>query len=143
MHETRTTPLPIDYRRERIDAVAFADILRRSGLDARRPVDDLPRLQRMLDGAALIVTARDAGSGELVGVARSLTDWAYACYLSDLAVDARWQGRGIGATMIELTREAAGEECMCLLLAAPDAEAFYRRIGMPAAERAFLHPRKR
>jgi hypothetical protein len=37
----------------------------------------------------LVVTARD--EGKLVGVARSLTDFLYVCYLSDLAVDATYQ----------------------------------------------------
>lgn len=133
----------IDYQRETIDAEEFAAILQRSGLGARRPVDDLPRLQRMLDGANLIVTARDPASRQLVGIARSITDWSYACYLSDLAVDTAYQGRGIGKKLIEITREAAGEESMCLLIAAPDAEAYYHKIGMPVTNRAFVYPRSR
>ncbi len=133
----------VEYQREQIDAAEFAALLRRSGLDARRPVDDLPRLQRMLEGSSLIITARDAVTNQLVGVSRSLTDWAYACYLSDLAVDLSYQGQGIGTKLIDLTRELAGEESMCLLVASPEAEAFYRRIGMPATNRAFLYPRRR
>lgn len=133
----------IRYQRERISAAEFAEILLSSGLAQRRPVDDHPRLQRMLDGAPLIITARDAGTGRLVGIARSLTDWAYACYLSDLAVHEDWKGHGIGTTLIARTREAAGEDSMCLLVASPDAEGFYRRIGMPPADRAFLYPRRR
>ena len=86
----------VEYQTEQIDAAEFAALLRRSGLDARRPVDDLPRLQRMLEGSSLIITARDAVTNQLVGVSRSLTDWAYACYLSDLAVDLSYQGQGIG-----------------------------------------------
>lgn len=131
------------YQRETVGASEFADILNRSGLGERRPVEDLERLQRMLDGANLILTARAAGSQALIGIARSLTDWSYACYLSDLAVDRAFQGQGIGTRLIALTREYAGEQCMCLLLAAPDAVAFYKKIGMPASERAFLYPRER
>ena len=97
----------------------------------------------MLDGANLLVTARDAATGAILGVARSLTDHAYACYLSDLAVDRAVQGQGIGTRLIELTRELAGEEAMCLLLSAPASVEFYRRIGMPAAGNAFLYPRRR
>lgn len=96
----------------------------------------------MIGRAALILAARNAGSGLLVGIARSLTDWAYACYLSDLAVDERYKGRGIGARLIDLTCEAAEEECMRLLIAASGAEAFFRKISMPMADRAFLYPRK-
>lgn len=135
--------MTIAYQREQISPAEFAQVLLASGLAARRPVDDPGRLQRMLEGASLIITARDPDSGHLVGVARALTDWAFACYLSDLAVDRAYQGRGIGKRLLDLTREAAGDESMCLLLAAPDAKAFYERIGMPATDRAFLFPRGR
>lgn len=135
--------MDIEYKREQISAVEFAEILLTSGLAERRPANDPGRLQRMLEGASLIITARDARTGYLVGVARSLTDWAYACYLSDLAVHQDYKGHGIGTRLIELTREAAGEETMCLLVASPDAAAFYRKIGMPQTDRAFLYPRAR
>ena len=135
--------MELEYQRENLSPAEFAQILMASGLSERRPVDDLGRLQRMLEGASLIITAREANEGLLVGIARSLTDWAYACYLSDLAVHHNYQGRGIGTKLIELTREAAGEESMCLLVASPDAAAFYRRIGMPGTDRAFLYPRAR
>ncbi len=135
--------MPVRYQPDTITAAEFADILGRSGLAERRPAGDLPRLQRMLDGANLLVTARDAATGAILGVARSLTDHAYACYLSDLAVDRAVQGQGIGTRLIELTRELAGEEAMCLLLSAPASVEFYRRIGMPAAGNAFLYPRRR
>ncbi len=132
--------MQIAYQQERISAAEFAEILHSSGLAARRPADDLARLQKMLDGAALIVTARD-DAGTLVGLSRALTDWAYACYLSDLAVHAGYQGQGIGTRLIALTREAAGAQSMCLLVAAPGAEAFYRKIGMEEVDRAFLFAR--
>lgn len=132
----------VRYTKETIGAAEFADILQRSGLAERRPADDAARLQRMIDGANLIVTARDE-TGALVGVARSITDHAYICYLSDLAVDRAWQGKGLGTALIEETRRLAGPECGCLLLSAPDAEGFYERIGMPRHERAFLYPRER
>ena len=49
----------------------------------------------MLAHAGVIVTARTAG-GLLVGVSRAVTDFSYCTYLSDLAVDVAYQGRGIG-----------------------------------------------
>lgn len=135
--------MTVSYQRDTISAEQFADILDRSGLGERRPVSDMPRLRRMLDGASLIVTARDADTGHIVGIARSLTDWCYACYLSDLAVDRAFQGKGIGRKLIETTREFAGEESMCLLVSAPDSVGFYQSIGMPATDKAFLYPRIR
>lgn len=131
------------YERGTVTAAQFADLLDKSGLAARRPADDIPRLQRMLDNADLTVTATVAGTGQLVGIARSLTDWSYATYLSDLAVDAAFQGRGIGRRLIEETRDLAGGETMLLLVSAPDAVGFYRKIGMPVSDRAFLYPRVR
>jgi len=122
-----------------LGAGEFIDVLRRSGLDARRPVEDPARIARMLAGASLIVTARTGAL--LVGVARSVTDFSYCCYLSDLAVDRALQGRGIGRRLIEETRRAAGPDCACLLLSAPGAVGFYRAIGMPVAENAFLYGR--
>jgi ribosomal protein S18 acetylase RimI-like enzyme len=131
------------YERGTVTAAQFADLLEKSGLASRRPADDIPRLQRMLDNADLTVTATVAETGQLVGIARSLTDWSYATYLSDLAVDAAFQGRGIGRRLIEETRDLAGGETMLLLVSAPDAVGFYRKIGMPVSDRAFLYPRAR
>ena len=97
----------------------------------------------MLDNADLIVTASLVETGQLVGIARSLTDWSFATYLADLAVDAAFKGRGIGKRLIEETRNLIGEESMLLLLSAPGAVSFYQKIGMPVSDRAFLYPRIR
>lgn len=53
------------YERENVTASQFADLLDKSGLASRRPANDAPRLQRMLDNANLIVTARLAETGQL------------------------------------------------------------------------------
>lgn len=125
-----------------LDAATFIDVLRRSGLAARRPVDDRPRIEAMLANADIVVVAQDTTTGTAVGVARAVSDFAYCCYLSDLAVDAAYQGRGIGRRLIEATRDAAGPQSMCLLLSAPGAMTYYPAIGMPKADNAFLFPRK-
>lgn len=124
-------------------AADFIDVLHRSGLAERRPVEDADRIARMLANSNLIVTATDSAANKLIGVARSITDFAYCCYLSDLAVDRTYQGQGIGTALIEKTREVAGSESMCLLLSAPKAVGFYRAIGMEQPDNAFLYPRTR
>ena len=124
-------------------ATDFIDVLRRSGLAARRPVEDQARITRMLENSNLIIVAREQDTRRLVGVARSVTDFAYCCYLSDLAVDRAHQGRGLGRRLIERTREAAGQDCMCLLLSAPDAMGFYGALGVAQPDNAFLYPRER
>lgn len=129
-------------REERLDVEAFRDVLERSGLAERRPVADRTRLERMLAHGNLLVTAREAGSGRLVGVARSLTDFAFCCYLSDLAVDRSMQKRGIGERLIVETQRLAGPQATLILLSAPAAMGFYQRIGLPQAENAFVVPRQ-
>src|SRR5690349_13511197 len=108
----------------------FVDVLRRSGLAERRPVDEPDRVAKMLEHANLVITARDGK--KLIGVARSLTDFTYCTYLSDLAVDREYQKQGIGKALIDRTREAVGDS-MVLLLSAPKAMSYYPHIGMPKA----------
>ena len=99
-------------------------------------------IERMLAHANLILTARQ--DGRLVGFARSLTDFCFCCYLSDLAVDKACQGQGIGKRLIEETRKhAGGELTTTLLLSAPTAMTFYQGIKMPAADNCFLYRRSR
>ena len=112
----------------------FRAVLILSSLGERRPVDDVNRLERMLRYADVIITARDGG--RLVGISRAVTDFSYCCYLSDLAVDADYQRRGIGKRLIEETHRAAGEETTLVLVAAPAAEGYYPKIGMVQRPRA-------
>ncbi len=111
----------------------FVSVLRSSGLDARRPVDEPERIRKMLDHANLFVTARD--KGRLIGVARALTDFSFICYLSDLAVDKAYQGQGVGKKLMALTKTHAG--CRSILLSAPAALDYYRHCGLRALDNAF------
>jgi ribosomal protein S18 acetylase RimI-like enzyme len=76
-------------------------------------------------------------------VARSLTDFCFACYLSDLAVDKQYQHQGIGKELVRLTRQALGETTMLLLIAAPEAMGYYGKIGFEKMDRAWWIDRKR
>jgi ribosomal protein S18 acetylase RimI-like enzyme len=82
----------------------------------------------MLRGAQVIATARDGK--KLVGISRAITDFAWVCYLSDLAVDLAYQHQGIGKQLIAKTHAASGPQTMLTLLAAPAAETYYPKIGM-------------
>ena len=106
----------------------FIDVLRRSTLAERRPVDDARAVAGMLAHADIIVTARD--SRLLVGVSRAITDFSYCTYLSDLCVDEAFQRQGIGRELIRRTHLAAGLKTNLILLAAPKAETYYPHIGM-------------
>ncbi len=114
----------------------FADLLRRSTLAERRPVDDSHCLQAMLRHANLLCTAWDDET--LVGIARSVTDFEYCCYLSDLAVDSNYQRKGIGRELVRLTQARLGPRAKIILLAAPQAETYYPRIGFTTHKSAWI-----
>ncbi len=120
-----------------LSADEFVDVLKRSGLSERRPVDKPNIIQGMVDNADLTVCARD-GAGRLVGVARSVTDFAYCCYLSDLAVDRDCRRQGIGKELMRRTKEAAGGgKIVLLLLSAPDGMEYYPRAGLEKFDNCF------
>jgi GNAT superfamily N-acetyltransferase len=124
----------------KITAGEFIDVLKRSTLSERRPVTDPGRIQKMLDHGNILVTAW-VGT-ELVGISRALSDFSYCCYLSDLAVDVKYQHQGIGKKLIEKTHEVAGSNCALILLAAPAAVKYYPKIGMEQFTDCFLIKRK-
>jgi len=114
----------------------FIDVLVRSTLAERRPVDRGDVVRGMLKHADIILTARAAEG--LVGVSRAITDYNYCTYLSDLAVDQAYQGRGIGRELIRRTHDAAGLHTHLILLAAPKARTYYPHIGMEPHDSAWM-----
>jgi predicted N-acetyltransferase YhbS len=112
----------------------FRDVLIRSSLGERRPVDDLEKLRKMCQHGNLIITARH--NGRLVGVSRSLSDFAHSTYLADLAVDKEYQRKGIGKRLIYETKKAAPDTTITLV-AAPDAIPYYPKTGMTKYEHCF------
>src|SRR5215472_3398450 len=100
-------PMAITYQLEpNLNTAEFIDVLVRSTLAERRPVNRPDVIRGMLEHTDLVVTAR--ADELLVGVSRAITDYSYCTYLSDLAVDQTYQGRGIGRELIRQTHEAAG-----------------------------------
>ena len=131
--------MPIAYQLEpALTAAEFVDVLRRSTLAERRPIDDPARMDAMLRNADIIMTARC--DGLLVGVARAVSDFSFCTYLSDLAVDENFQRRGIGRELIRRTQEAAGMNAKLLLIAAPKAVDYYPHIGMTRHDSCWLWP---
>ena len=101
----------------------FVDVLQRSTLAERRPIDEPETMRAMIANAGVIVIARDGG--KLVGISRAITDFCYCTYLSDLAVDEAYQRQGIGQELIRRTHEAAGLQTTLILIAAPKARTYY------------------
>jgi len=113
----------------------FIDVLNKSTLGERRPVDEPERILKMLEHGNLIITARE--NDVLIGVARSLTDYLYCTYLSDLAVDQDYQKKGIGKELIRLTKLET-PRAKLILLSAPKAVEYYPKIGMKQWEQCYV-----
>ena len=118
-----------------LDLEVVIELYRASTLGERRPVDDRERMALMLRNANLVVTAWE---GELlVGIARSVSDFSFATYLSDLAVRLSHQRRGVGRELIRRTRELGGQSTV-ILLSAPKAVDYYPRVGFTHHPQAWL-----
>ena len=110
-----------------LDLDQVIELYNASTLGERRPVDDREVMSDMLRHANLVITAWDGNL--LVGIARTLTDFSYVGYLSDLAVRVSHQRKGIGIQLVQKTREKMGPRSMLVLLAAPKAVEYYPKIG--------------
>lgn len=129
--------MAITYKLEPdLTANEFIDVLVRSTLAERRPVNRPDVIQGMLRHADLILAARV--DELLVGISRAITDYNYCTYLSDLAVDQAFQGRGIGRELLRRTHDAAGLHTHLILLAAPKARTYYPHIGMEPHDSAWI-----
>ena len=95
--------MDITYSSNRkISAKAYIELLCITSLKDRRPLNDIPRIEEMLKNTNLLLTAWDGNL--LVGLARSVTDYAYCCYVSDLCVMETYQRHGIGKKLLMLPR---------------------------------------
>lgn len=107
--------------------------------DIRRPVDNPSRIKRMIANADLTISAKDGR--KLVGI-RAVTDYSYCCYTSDLAVDKKYQSKGIGKKLLKIVQKRLGDQVMILLLSAPESDSFYSHIGFDKVKNAWKIPRK-
>ena len=132
----KTITYKLDFTPSTEEIIAVYDS---SGIN--RPTNDLPRIKKMYHNSNLIITAWDGE--QLVGVARSLTDFCYCCYLSDLAVKKGYQKQGIGKQLIALTKEKIGKDAMLLLLSAASAMEYYPKVGLETVNNGFIIHRKK
>lgn len=109
-----------------LDLDEVLEVYRSSGLGERRPIADAKRIEAMVRNANLIVTCRIDGA--LAGLARSISDFSYVTYLSDIAVVREHQRSGIGRALIEATQKEA-PQAKIVLLSAPAATDYYPHIG--------------
>tara|TARA_R110001583_G_scaffold49511_1_gene155013 strand:- start:796 stop:1212 length:417 start_codon:yes stop_codon:yes gene_type:complete len=133
--------MSIEYKiNEPITTDQFVDLLASSTLGERRPIEDRACLEGMISNSNLTVSAWEGQS--LVGLARSMTDFHYACYLSDLAVSETNQKAGIGKQLLSLTQNELGPKCKLILIAAPAANSYYEHIGFANNERCWVIERE-
>lgn len=127
--------MPITYHPSTVpDLDQLIALYDRAGLP--RPLSDRARMSALRSHANLWITAWDGD--QLVGVARSLTDAGWCCYLADLAVCPTYQHHGIGRELVAQTKKLAGPQCIVLLLAVPSAMSYYPKIGMEAVSNGFI-----
>ncbi|ARA92462.1 MAG: GNAT family N-acetyltransferase [Bacteroidetes bacterium] len=122
--------------REGLDGLTPARIVtlyRRAPL--LRPVDRNERVWEMFEKASLVLTAwRD---GDLVGIARVLTDGVLYSYLCDLAVEPDVQRHGVGKALLhEIFERCKGTE---LVLRDSDISAsYYAHLGFQRVGNAWV-----
>lgn len=127
----------IEYKiNARVSTYQFIGLLRESTLGERRPIEDRECMDGMVNNSNLMVTAWHGE--ELIGIARSMTDFHYACYLSDLAVHMKYQRSGIGKKLQIKTQEQLGPHCKLIIIAAPAANAYYEHIGFTNNQRCWV-----
>ena len=118
----------IEYKLDKnITPLEFIEVLKKSTLGERRPIDNLETIKGMIENADIIIIATI--NNKIIGVARAVTDFNYCCYLSDLAVDKQYQKKGIGKKLILKIQEQLNNKCKIILLSAPNAKEYYPRIG--------------
>jgi predicted N-acetyltransferase YhbS len=118
-----------------LDIDEVLEVYRSSGLGERRPINDIERFGAMVRNANLILTCRLDGA--MIGIARSVSDFSYVTYLSDIAVSRPHQRSGIGKALIErLMKEAP--QAKIVLLSAPAATDYYPHIGFAKHDSAWV-----
>ncbi|MEC5342950.1 GNAT family N-acetyltransferase [Brenneria populi] len=129
----------IDYKvNAPVSSRQFIELLAKTSLGPRRPLADGAAISGMLENAGLLVSAWQGDA--LVAVARSVTDFHFCCYLSDLAVSEEMQHRGIGKKLIQLTAQQLSSGCKIILLAAPQAVDYYPKLGFTKHDSAWVVP---
>lgn len=96
--------------------------------------DDPARLMAALRGSFQVLCARD-DAGQLVGLARTVSDGSTIVYLQDILVDPSCQRAGVGGALLdEVLRRSEGIRQVVLLTdTEPRQRAFYESRGFTEA----------
>ena len=122
----------IAIKEERISAEDYIGFLKRTDLGSQYPKERFfDRISKLVNNASISLTARNE-NGDIVGVLFGLTDFAYWLYVTDLGVDRKYTGQGVGRALMKTAHEIAGGEkdIAVYLIANKNAIPFYEKLGM-------------
>ncbi|WP_417236934.1 GNAT family N-acetyltransferase [Bizionia paragorgiae] len=114
----------------------IVELFYNSGYLPLKDMSNVERIERMFNNTTLVVSAWHGET--LIGISRSLCDFSYACYLSDICVHKEYRKFNIGRKLIEITKEKAGNECKLILHSNTEAIDFYKKIGMKRISDTFI-----
>lgn len=121
---------------ERLSAAEYVDFLKRTDLGSQYPKERFAeRIAALVSSVPISLVARN-GENRIVGVLFGLTDFSYWLFVTDLGVDRRYTGRGIGRRLMKAAHELAGGEknVAVYLVANEHAVPFYEKLGMERAD---------
>lgn len=124
--------MDVTIQAERLSAEAYTEFLRRTDLGSQYPRERFAeRVERLVSNVPVSLVARD-GAGTILGVLFGITDFAYWLFITDLGVDRRYTGQGIGTRLMKKALAAAGGETDIgvYLVANENAIPFYESLGM-------------
>lgn len=108
----------------------YVAVLGSTYMKEKRPLANIERIAKILRGSNFIVTARHGETGAIMGLARGISDGEWVCYLADVVVHTSHQGKGIGSGLLAECKRILGPGMGIILVAYPEAEAFYRKVGL-------------
>lgn len=126
----------IQIKEERISPEEYIDFLKRTDLGSQYPKERFEsRIAKLVTNVSISLVARN-GDGVIVGVLFGLTDYAYWLYVTDLGVDRKYEGQGIGTLLMQMAHDKAGGEkdIAVYLIANENAIPFYEKLGMTKAD---------
>lgn len=113
----------------------FIRLVRQSPFKEIVPIDDLNRLDAMLNNADLLISVWD--KEQVVGFVRMVTDFSSCCYICELAIDTNYQKHGIDRHLMRLAAEELPADCQILFFSTDSNLTEYLKLGFTQSPRAW------